>query len=295
MQATLVEVGPRDGLQNETQSIPTDIKLELIHKLSACGLSRIEAGSFVSPGKIPQLSDSDTVFKSLNKKSVVTYSALVPNEQGMQRALAAQVKEIAVFTSASNTFNQKNIHCDIKQSIERIATIMPIAKANNIPVRGYISCVVACPYEGNIAVTHVTHVAKQLLQLGCFELSLGDTIGVATPNQIRTLLHALLQDMPAEKLALHCHNTYGTALANITAALDCGLTIFDSTIAGLGGCPYAKGATGNVATEDVLYLLEGMGYETGVDLTKLIEVGQWISSYLNRETGSAVSRARANT
>jgi hydroxymethylglutaryl-CoA lyase len=291
MDVTLVEVGPRDGLQNEPRPVPTTTKIELINRLSDCGLRRIEVSSFVSANKIPQLTDADDIFAALKRTPNCQYSALIPNEQGLARALSCQVDAFAVFTSASNTFNQKNIHCTIEESYARMQPIAQHAKQHNIPLRGYVSCIVHCPYEGPILPSAVVPVCEKLLALGCNEISLGDTTGVATPKQIIALLDAL-KHIPAKQLALHCHNTYGQAVANVYAALEHHLRTFDASIAGLGGCPYAKGASGNVATEELVYLFEGLGLNTGVDLTRLCETSHWISQQLSRASASQVTRAR---
>lgn len=288
---TLVEVGPRDGLQNEPTSIPTSIKLQLIQQLSQCGFSRIEVSSFVSNTAIPQLADSQTLFASLPQQSSIRYSALIPNEQGMLKALDAGVKEIAIFTAASETFNQRNIHCSIAESIQRFLPVIALARTHQIFVRAYISCVLGCPYEGSIQPRQVLDVIEQLLLLGVDEISLGDTIGVGTPQQTKALIQSILPIMPMNQLALHCHDTYGQAIANIYAALELGMTCFDSSVAGLGGCPYARGATGNVATEDVLYLLHGLGLHTGIDIFQVVRTGDMICQFLNRQNQSKVARA----
>ena len=291
--AKIVEVGPRDGLQNESQAIAVGTKVELINALSNAGLNHIEAGSFVSPKWVPQMAASDEVFASISRKSGAVYSALTPNLKGFEAALAAGVDEVAVFAAASESFSQKNINCSISDSIERFAPVVAAAKEANLPVRGYISCVVGCPYEGHVSPDAVAKVAHQLLDMGCFEVSLGDTIGVGTPGTTAAMLDGLLRDLDARLLALHCHDTYGQALANIATGLQYGINVFDSSIAGLGGCPYAKGASGNVATEDVVYMLQNSGVETGVDLDRLISVGNWISDQLNRPNQSRVAKAKS--
>lgn len=291
----LVEVGPRDGLQNESLSIPTRVKLVFIQHLIASGLKHIEVTSFVSPKWVPQLADHKDIMEELLKHpdwiNSIDFSALVPNQMGFETALSAGCNHIAVFTAASESFCQKNINCSIAESFERFEPIMRTAQMRNIRVRGYISCAIACPYEGAIDPGAVAAVAAQLHQIGCAEISLGDTIGTGTPKQIHALLDAVKAHVPLEKLALHCHDTYGQALANIYAGLEDGIRIFDSSVAGLGGCPYARGATGNVATEDVVYLLEGLGVETGVDLKKLVIAGNYISHFLNRPSRSRVALA----
>ncbi|NWF13210.1 hydroxymethylglutaryl-CoA lyase [Pseudomonas reactans] len=288
----LVEVGPRDGLQNEAQPISVANKVRLVDALSAAGLSYIEVGSFVSPKWVPQMAGSAEVFAQILRKPGVTYGALAPNLRGFEDALAAGVKEVAVFAAASEAFSQRNINCSISESLERFAPIMAAAKQNGVSVRGYVSCVLGCPYEGQIAPEQVAAVAHELYAMGCYEVSLGDTIGTGTAGATRRLLEVVGAQVPREKLAGHFHDTYGQAIANIYASLLEGITVFDSSIAGLGGCPYAKGASGNVATEDVLYLLNGLGIETGIDLDALIGAGQEISKVLGRPTGSRVAKAR---
>lgn len=288
----LVEVGPRDGLQNEAQPISVADKVRLVDALSAAGLSYIEVGSFVSPKWVPQMAGSAEVFAQIQRKPGVTYGALTPNLRGFEDALAAGVKEVAVFAAASEAFSQRNINCSISESLERFAPIMAAAKQNGVSVRGYVSCVLGCPYEGQIAPEQVAAVAHELYAMGCYEVSLGDTIGTGTAGATRRLFDVVAAQVPRQKLAGHFHDTYGQAIANIYASLLEGITVFDSSIAGLGGCPYAKGASGNVATEDVLYLLDGLGIETGVDLEALIGAGQQISNVLGRPTGSRVAKAR---
>ncbi|MGY2174573.1 hydroxymethylglutaryl-CoA lyase [Pseudomonas azotoformans] len=288
----LVEVGPRDGLQNEAQPISVADKVRLVDALSAAGLSYIEVGSFVSPKWVPQMAGSAEVFAQIQRTPGVTYGALAPNLRGFEDALAAGVKEVAVFAAASEAFSQRNINCSISESLERFAPIMAAAKQHGISVRGYVSCVLGCPYEGQIAPGQVATVARELYAMGCYEVSLGDTIGTGTAGATRRLFEAVGAQVPREKLAGHFHDTYGQAIANIYASLLEGITVFDSSIAGLGGCPYAKGASGNVATEDVLYLLNGLGIETGIDLEALIGAGQQISKVLGRPTGSRVAKAR---
>ncbi|BDB20493.1 hydroxymethylglutaryl-CoA lyase [Pseudomonas sp. CYM-20-01] len=288
----LVEVGPRDGLQNEAQPISVADKVRLVDALSAAGLRYIEVGSFVSPKWVPQMAGSAEVFAQIQRKPGVTYGALAPNLRGFEDALAAGVKEVAVFAAASEAFSQRNINCSISESLERFAPIMAAARQHGVSVRGYVSCVLGCPYEGEIAPEQVAAVARELYAMGCYEVSLGDTIGTGTAGATRRLFEVVGAQVPRDKLAGHFHDTYGQAIANIYASLLEGITVFDSSIAGLGGCPYAKGASGNVATEDVLYLLNGLGIETGIDLEALIGAGQQISSVLGRPTGSRVAKAR---
>ena len=293
-QVTIVEVGPRDGLQNEQQLIPLETKLQLIDDLGEAGVTAIESGSFVNPKWIPQMADSEEVFRGLRRRNDVRYTALTPNLQGFERAMAAGVDEVAVFAAASEAFSQKNINCSISQSLERFADVMQAAKENDVAVRGYVSCVLGCPYQGDVEPESVASVSKALLDMGCYEISLGDTIGVGTAGSTTQLLEVLLRDIPAEKLALHCHDTYGQALANILVGVQHGLATIDASVSGLGGCPYAKGATGNVATEDVVFMLGGMGIETGIDLDKLMIAGNRISAALNRGNGSKVANALAH-
>lgn len=287
----MVEVGPRDGLQNESKIIPTSIKIEFINRLSQTGLSVIEATSFVSAKWIPQLSDNSFVLQGITQKPGIIYPALVPNMQGFNAALAAGAKEIAIFGAASETFSQKNINCSIAESLHRFADVIAAAKDHQIKVRGYISCVLGCPYEGEIQPSAVANIATKLFELGCYEISLGDTIGVGTPLKAQIMIDEVAKTIPRQFLAAHFHDTYGQALANLIAVIEKGITIIDSSVAGLGGCPYAKGATGNVASEDVLYMLNGLGIETGVDLNKLITVGNYISDFLKRPTRSKTAQA----
>jgi hydroxymethylglutaryl-CoA lyase len=291
-QVRLVEVGPRDGLQNEKQPISVADKVRLVDELSAAGLGYIEVGSFVSPKWVPQMAGSSEVFAQIQQLPGITYAALAPNLKGFEDALAAGVKEVAVFAAASESFSQKNINCSIGESLERFVPLMDAAKQQGIRVRGYVSCVLGCPYEGEVAPAQVASVAKALYAMGCYEVSLGDTIGTGTPGKTRHLFNVVGRDIPRHLLAGHFHDTYGQALANIYASLLEGISVFDSSVAGLGGCPYAKGATGNVATEDVLYLLEGLGIATGIDMDKLIAAGQRICSVLDKPNGSRVARAR---
>lgn len=278
------EVGPRDGLQNEKDIIPTELKIELINRLSETGLSAIEATSFVSPKKIPQLADAKEVLAGIQKKKNVQYSVLVPNKKGMEAAIEANVSHIAVFSTVSETFSQKNTNCSIQESLERIQEITDLAKAHQIHVRGYISCVLGCPYEGEIPFFKTKELAIKLQQLGCEEIALGDTIGVGTPLKAKQLIQTLTRVIPIEQLAIHFHDTYGMAIANIYACLELGISIVDSSIAGLGGCPYAKGATGNVATEKVLYLLQGLNIDTGVDMEKLKKVSTFVQQSIKHES-----------
>lgn len=286
----IVEVGPRDGLQNEIL-VPTDAKVKLINALSLAGMKYIEAGSFVSPRWVPQMADSGEVLLSIQRLDSVIYSALTPNLKGFERAIEAKANEVAVFAAASEAFSQKNINCSIAESLERFKPVMEAAKAQNIPVRGYVSCVLGCPYEGEVSPEQVAEVAEALYKMGCYEISLGDTIGVGTPTAAYKMLEAVMKKVPVEALALHFHNTYGQALTNIYACLPLGVRTFDSAVAGLGGCPYAKGASGNLATEDLLYMLHGMGYTTGIDLNKIILAGHAITRYLGTAPRSLVSQA----
>ncbi|AOE85775.1 hydroxymethylglutaryl-CoA lyase [Pseudomonas sp. TCU-HL1] len=287
----LVEVGPRDGLQNEKQPISVADKVRLVDDLTAAGLGYVEVGSFVSPKWVPQMAGSAEVFAQIQRKAGVTYAALAPNMKGFEAALEAGVKEVAVFAAASESFSQKNINCSIAESLERFVPVMEAAKAHGISVRGYVSCVLGCPYEGEVPAEQVAAVAAELYAMGCYEVSLGDTIGTGTAGATRHLLNVVGTRVPRDRLAGHFHDTYGQAVANIHASLLEGITVFDSSVAGLGGCPYAKGATGNVATEDVLYLLNGMGIETGIDMGKLVDAGQRICAVLGKENGSRVARA----
>jgi hydroxymethylglutaryl-CoA lyase len=289
----IVDVGPRDGLQNEKGEVPTAIKLELIDRLGEAGLRAIEATAFVSPKWIPQMADHTEVLEGIRRRPGVTYPVLTPNLKGFEAAKAAGATEVAVFGAASESFSKKNINCSIAESLERFRPVVEAAKASNIKVRGYLSCVVACPYEGAIAPQKVAEVAAALYDMGCYEVSLGDTIGAGTPGKTQAMIEACLARIPADKLAGHYHDTYGQALANIYASMELGVATFDSSVSGLGGCPYAKGASGNVATEDVLYMLQGLGIETGVDLDKVVDAGVWISAFLKREPGSKAGRAIA--
>ena len=288
----LVEVGPRDGLQNEAQPIGIADKVRLVDDLTAAGLRYIEVGSFVSPKWVPQMAGSAQVFADIQRSATVTYAALAPNLRGFEDALAANVGEVAVFAAASEAFSQRNINCTISESLARFTPVMEAARLNGLKVRGYVSCVLGCPYEGAVPAQQVAAVANALIDMGCHEVSLGDTIGVGTPNATRHLFDIVAGRIPRDRLAGHFHDTYGQALANIYASLLEGIAVFDSSVAGLGGCPYAKGASGNVASEDVLYLLNGLGIETGVDLDQLIIAGERISRLLGRANGSRVAKAR---
>ena len=288
----LVEVGPRDGLQNEKQPISVADKVRLVDDLTAAGLSYIEVGSFVSPKWVPQMAGSAEVFAGIQRQPGVTYAALTPNLKGLEAALEAKVEEVAVFAAASEAFSQKNINCSIADSLQRFVPLMEAAKTADVRVRGYVSCVLGCPYDGEIAPEQVASVARELYAMGCYEVSLGDTIGTGTPSETRHLINVVGREIPRHLLAGHFHDTYGQALANIYASLLEGINVFDSSVAGLGGCPYAKGATGNVATEDVLYMLQGLGIDTGIDMDKLIAAGQRICEVLGKANGSRVARAR---
>jgi len=287
----MVEVGPRDGLQNESAIVPTEVKVGLIDRLTDAGLQAIEATSFVSPKWVPQMADATQVMAAIRRRPGVRYPVLTPNMKGFEAALAAGCDEVAVFVAASETFSHKNINCSIAESLERARPVTEAARAHGVRVRGYISCVLGCPYEGDIAPERVRDVAAALKGLGCYEISLGDTIGTGTPGKTRKLIATVSEAVPIAEQAGHFHDTYGQALANAYAALEMGVATFDSSVAGLGGCPYAKGATGNVASEDVLYLLEGLGIETGVDMTRLRIAGQFISDFLGRAPISRVARA----
>ena len=289
----IVEVGPRDGLQNEKTLIPAADKIALIDRLSATGLRSIEATSFVSPKWVPQLADAAEVYTGIAKAPGVRYPVLVPNEQGYERARAVGVDEIAVFTAASEAFNRRNINASIAESLQRFAPVIARAQADGIAVRGYVSTVLGCPYQGDVPVSDVVRVAKALHAMGCYEISLGDTIGIGTPGKAAAMLRAVAADVPMTALAVHFHDTYGQALANILACLDAGVRVVDAAVSGTGGCPYAQGASGNVATEDVVYMLHGMGMETGIDLDALSDTGRWLSRRLGRDSGSRVTLARS--
>lgn len=287
----LVEVGPRDGLQNEARPLSVEQRLELIQKLADSGLTEIEAGSFVSPKWVPQMADTDQVLAGLNLKGPNHYPVLVPNQKGLDAAIQAGAKDIAVFGAASESFSQKNINCSIEESLNRFRPVAAQAQEAGIRVRGYVSCLVACPYEGPIKPAQVVPVVRALFDMGCYEVSLGDTIGKGTPRSIKAVLDALLTEFPANRLALHCHDTYGMALANIMAGLERGIRVFDSSLGGAGGCPYAPGASGNVATEDVVYLLEQEGFNTGVNLATLVDTGRWLFHLLDKVPASRVNLA----
>jgi len=290
-QVKIVEVGPRDGLQNEKQQISAADKITLINLLSDAGVNYIESGSFVSPKWVPQMATSSDVFNGIARKSGVTYAALTPNMKGFKAAVAVNANEVAIFGAASEAFSQKNINCSIAESLERFEPIMAAAKKADIPVRGYVSCVVGCPYEGEVSPIKVAEVAEKLFQMGCYEISLGDTVGVGTPASVQKMLQAVSARVPKAKLAVHFHDTYGQALTNIYTALQNGISVIDSAIAGSGGCPYAKGASGNVATEDVVYLLNGLNINTGIALDKLVQAGWFISDKLGKTPSSKVSNA----
>jgi len=287
----LVEVGPRDGLQNEAGVVPVDVKVDLVDRLSTAGLPAVEAGSFVSPKWVPQMANSAEVFAGIARRPGTGYPALVPNMKGFQAAVEARVDEIAIFVSASEGFSLKNIACKRTESLERLAPVVEGALAAGIKVRGYVSCVAGCPYDGDVPVGDVVMMSKALVGMGCYEISLGDTIGVGTAGQVRGVIGAVAAVIPPEKIAMHFHDTYGQGVANILASLEEGISVFDSSVAGLGGCPYAPGASGNVATEDVLYLLHGLGIETGVDFVAVAETGRWISEKLDRANASRAGRA----
>lgn len=290
--ARIVEVGPRDGLQNEPGDIiATEVKVELINRLADAGLSYVESASFVSPKWVPQMGDAAAVMAGINRKPGVTYAALTPNMRGLEGAIESKADEVAVFTASSEAFTQKNINCSIKESLERFVPVIETAKQNGIRVRGYVSTVLGCPYDGDIAPEQVAAVCRDMLDMGCYEISLGDTIGVGTPLKAKKMLEAVNKEIPMAKLAAHFHDTYGQALANLYAVVEEGLAVIDTSVAGLGGCPYAKGASGNVATEDVVYLLNGLGIETGIDLDKLVQTSHWITGQLGRGNGSKVALA----
>ncbi|HWK63405.1 MAG TPA: hydroxymethylglutaryl-CoA lyase [Rhizobiaceae bacterium] len=287
----IVEVGPRDGLQNEKVAVSVRTKLELIARLADAGLTTIEVGSFVSAKRVPQMADTDQLVRHLSQERRIRYPVLVPNEQGMTAALAAGVREIAIFASASEAFSHRNINCSIAESIERFRTVVDMARANDVAVRGYVSCVLGCPYEGAVPVDSVVSVSRRLAELGCYEISLGDTIGIGTPRQARAVVHAVAGELDITMLAAHFHDTRGQALANILACLEEGISVVDSAVAGLGGCPYAPGAAGNVSTEDLLFMLHGMGINTGVDLDRIVAAGHFIAAALGRSSGSKVAQS----
>lgn len=293
-QVRIVEVGPRDGLQNETGTLTLHDKVTLIDTLSDCGLSYIESGSFVSPRWVPQMADSDEVFAKIKRQAHITYAALTPNMKGLERALLARANEVAVFVAASEAFSQKNINCSIAESLQRIHPVISAAHQAGLKVRGYISCVLGCPYQGLVDKAVVASLAYQLIAMGCYEVSLGDTIGVGTPLKAQTMIKTVTEQVPIEQLAVHYHNTYGQALANIYASLELGISTVDSAVAGLGGCPYALGASGNVATEDLVYMLEGLGINCGVNLEKLIRTGNTLCQTLGRPTRSNVAAAMSD-
>ena len=289
----IVEVGPRDGLQNEKTAISTADKITLIDRLSATGLRTIEATSFVSPRWVPQLADAADVFRGIHRVAGVAYPVLVPNEQGYDRARAVGASEVAVFTAASEAFNQRNINASIDESIERFRPVLERANHDGVRVRGYVSTVLGCPYQGDVPVGDVVRVAQRLHALGCYEISLGDTIGIGTPGKARAMLRAVAEAVPMAALAVHFHDTYGQALSNLLACLEEGIGVIDSAVSGTGGCPYAKGASGNVASEDVVYMLHGLGIETGIDLAALADTGRWLAAVLGRQNGSKVGQALA--
>jgi len=289
----IVEVGPRDGLQNEPGELPTEVKLELIHRLADAGLPAVEATAFVSPKWIPQMADHTEVLERIRRKPGVSYPVLTPNLKGFEAARAAGATEVAIFGAASEAFSKKNINCSIEESLARFRPVAAAAHAANIRVRGYISCVIACPYEGDVKPAKVAETAAALFDMGCYEVSLGDTIGVGTPGRTQAMIEAVAGRVPIARLAGHYHDTYGQALANIYASLEMGMATFDASVAGLGGCPYAAGASGNVATEDVLFMLHGLGIETGVNLDRVAEAGRWICARLGREPASKTGRALA--
>ncbi|XP_069893742.1 hydroxymethylglutaryl-CoA lyase, mitochondrial isoform X3 [Dipodomys merriami] len=290
-QVKIVEVGPRDGLQNEKNVVPTAVKIRLIDMLSEAGLPVIEATSFVSPKWVPQMADHTEVLRGIQKFPGINYPVLTPNMKGFEAAVAAGAKEVSIFGAVSELFTKKNVNCSIAESFQRFDGIMKAAQAASIPVRGYISCVLGCPYEGKISPAKVAEVAKKLYSMGCYEISLGDTIGVGTPGLMKDMLSAVMQEVPMAALAVHCHDTYGQALANTLMALQMGVSVVDASVAGLGGCPYAQGASGNLATEDLVYMLSGLGIHTGVNLQKLLEAGDFICQALNRKTSSKVAQA----
>lgn len=291
----IVEVGPRDGLQNESALVPTAAKIELIDRLSATGLRTVEATSFVSPKWVPQLADAAEVYAGIHRREGVRYPVLVPNLQGYERARAVGADEVAVFTAASEAFNRRNTNAGIDESLERFAPVFERARADGVRVRGYVSTVLGCPYQGEVPLADVVRVARSLHAMGCYEVSLGDTIGVGTPGKARAMLRAVAAEVPMPALAIHFHDTYGQALANVLACLEDGVGVVDAAVSGTGGCPYAKGASGNLATEDLVYMLHGLGVDTGVDLDALVGTGAWLAGILGRGTGSRVTRARAGT
>jgi hydroxymethylglutaryl-CoA lyase len=290
-QVRLVEVGPRDGLQNEGQTVPVEVRIGLIERLADAGLTVIEAGAFVSPARVPQMAATDRVLAGLSSRPGVRYPVLVPNLLGLEAALAAGAREIAIFAAASDSFSRRNIGCSIAESLERYREVCESARERGLQVRGYVSCALGCPFQGEILPVAVRELAAALRAMGCEEIALGDTIGVGTPGKVRTLIEAVAAKVPVERLACHFHDTYGQALANVMTAMETGVAVFDGAVAGLGGCPFAPGAAGNVASEDLLYMLDGLGIETGVDLEKLVEAGKFICAQLGRPTGSKVAKA----
>lgn len=289
----VVEAGPRDGLQNEKQLLDTAVKVELIERLVDAGLTHIDTGSFVNPKWVPQMADTEAVFATIRRANGVCYSALTPNLKGFDRALAAGAGEVAVFTAASDGFNRKNINCTTAESLQRFEPLLAAAREAGIPVRAYLSCALGCPYDGDVSPQRVSDVCDTLVQMGCYEIALSDTIGVGTPRSMAAMIDAVVDRTPLDKLAVHCHDTYGMAIANIYTALQMGIAVVDSSVAGLGGCPYARGASGNVATEDVVYLLDGLGIEHGIDLPALVATGEFISRVLGRPNGSRAGTALA--
>lgn len=288
---TIVEVGPRDGLQNEKTPVPTEVKISLIEKLASAGIPVVESTSFVSPKWVPQLADAAEVLQKVNKRQGVRYPVLTPNMKGFENALKAGAKEVAIFTAASEAFNRKNLNCSVEESLRKFDDIMATAKQEGVAVRGYVSCVVGCPYSGHVKPEDAASVALALHEMGCYEVSMGDTIGVGTPASVAAMFAACAEKMPVSNLAAHMHDTYGQALANILASLQMGVSVIDSSVAGLGGCPYAEGATGNVATEDVVYMLEGLGVKHGVDMDQLLDASEFISSALGKKNGSRAAEA----
>ena len=289
----IVEVGPRDGLQNEAEIVPAAVKAELIDRLAAAGAHTIEAGSFVSPKWVPQMADTAEVLSLIHRKAGVGYPVLVPNMKGLEAAIASGVEEVAVFAAASEAFSKRNINCSIAESLERFQPVMEEAAHRGLKVRGYVSCVLGCPYQGEVPLADVAMVSRRLKEMGCYEISLGDTIGVGTPLKAVRMVEAVMEDVPIEQIALHFHDTYGQALANIYACLGLGVSVIDAAVGGLGGCPYAKGATGNVATEDLVYMLDGMGIATGIDLAALIDTARFIAAVIDKAPGSHLARANA--
>lgn len=287
----IVEVGPRDGLQNEAEIVPATVKAELIDRLAAAGARTIEAGSFVSPKWVPQMADTAEVLSLIQRRPGVGYPVLVPNMKGLEAAIASGAEEVAVFAAASEAFSQRNINCSIAESLERFQPVMEEAARRGLKVRGYVSCVLGCPYQGEVPLADVAMVSRRLLEMGCYEISLGDTIGVGTPLKAVRMVEAVMEDVPTEKIALHFHDTYGQALANIYACLGLGVSVLDSAVGGLGGCPYAKGATGNVATEDLVYMLDGMGIETGIDLAALTDTARFIAAAIGKTPASYLAQA----